>query len=115
VFAAPSTEDWVDLGLPSGLLWCRHNVGAANPEDVGLYFAWGETTGYADAAARNTALGRSDGFSSAAYTATGGAAITDTTLTLAHDAANQIMGGDWRMPTNNELLELIENTNCETV
>ena len=35
--------DWVDLGLPSGLLWATCNVGATKPEDYGDYFAWGET------------------------------------------------------------------------
>ena len=39
-----STGDWVDLGLPSGLLWATRNVGATSPEDYGDYFAWGETT-----------------------------------------------------------------------
>jgi len=34
---------WVDLGLPSGLLWGAHNVGASAPEDYGDHFAWGET------------------------------------------------------------------------
>lgn len=37
-------EEWVDLGLPSGLLWCSHNVGAEYPENYGNYYAWGETT-----------------------------------------------------------------------
>ena len=37
-------EDWVDLGLPSGLLWATRNVGANSPEDYGSYFAWAETT-----------------------------------------------------------------------
>ncbi len=41
---AESTGDWVDLGLPSGLLWATRNVGASSPEDYGDYFAWGETT-----------------------------------------------------------------------
>lgn len=36
-------DDWVDLGLPSGLLWATRNVGATMPEDHGDYFAWGET------------------------------------------------------------------------
>ena len=35
--------DWVDLGLPSGLLWAPHNLGALSPEDYGDYFAWAET------------------------------------------------------------------------
>lgn len=37
-------EDWVDLGLPSGLLWATRNVGASSPTDYGNYYAWGETT-----------------------------------------------------------------------
>ena len=36
--------DWVDLGLPSGLLWAKRNVGASSPEGYGSYFAWGETS-----------------------------------------------------------------------
>ena len=36
-------DNWVDLGLPSGLLWATCNVGANSPEDYGDYFAWGET------------------------------------------------------------------------
>lgn len=37
-------DDWVDLGLPSGLLWATRNVGATSPGDYGDYFAWGETS-----------------------------------------------------------------------
>ena len=37
---------YVDLGLPSGTLWATMNVGANSETDTGLYFAWGETTGY---------------------------------------------------------------------
>lgn len=36
-------HDYVDLGLPSGLLWATCNVGANAPEECGDYFAWGET------------------------------------------------------------------------
>lgn len=36
---------FVDLGLPSGALWATRNMGATNPEDSGLFFGWGETTG----------------------------------------------------------------------
>jgi hypothetical protein len=35
---------WVDLGLPSGTLWAKCNLGATAPEEYGDYFAWGETT-----------------------------------------------------------------------
>lgn len=40
----PTQDDWVDLGLPSGLLWATRNVGASSPTDYGNYYAWGETT-----------------------------------------------------------------------
>lgn len=33
----------IDLGLESGTLWACCNVGASKPEDVGGYYAWGET------------------------------------------------------------------------
>ena len=36
--AAPT--GFVDLALPSGLLWCEHNVGASTPYEDGLYFSW---------------------------------------------------------------------------
>ena len=34
---------YVDLGLPSGILWATCNLGADTPEDFGDYYAWGET------------------------------------------------------------------------
>ena len=36
-------HEYVDLGLPSGLKWATCNVGAAQPEEYGDFFAWGET------------------------------------------------------------------------
>ena len=36
-------HQFVDLGLPSGLLWARTNIGASFSSDDGDYFAWGET------------------------------------------------------------------------
>lgn len=35
---------FVDLGLPSGLLWAETNIGAAKGADCGVFFAWGENT-----------------------------------------------------------------------
>ena len=37
---------FVNLGLPSGTWWANCNYGADNCNQVGNYFAWGETTGY---------------------------------------------------------------------
>lgn len=36
-------DDWVDLGLPSGLLWAKCDLGATTPEEYGNHYAWGET------------------------------------------------------------------------
>ena len=36
-------HNFVDLGLPSGLLWAETNIGASTPYEDGDYYAWGET------------------------------------------------------------------------
>ena len=36
-------DRWIDLGLPSGILWAAYNVGATSPEEYGDYYAWGDT------------------------------------------------------------------------
>lgn len=102
--AAESTA--VDLGLPSGLLWAAGNIGADKPEDYGLYFAWGETTGYT--AEQVTSGVRA--FSQDVYNS-GPAASISTDLTLEQDAAHVNLGGNWRMPTKAEYQELLDNCN----
>lgn len=41
--ATPDGHKYVDLGLPSRTLWATCNIGAKSPEEFGDYFAWGET------------------------------------------------------------------------
>ena len=96
----------IDLGLPSGLLWATCNVGASNPQDYGLYFAWGETTGYT----AEQVTGGERAFDDATYQA-GAAASISADLTLEQDAAHTYLGGNWRMPTEDEWQELIDNCN----
>ncbi len=36
----------VDLGLPSGTLWAKYNIGATSESDYGDLFAWGATEPY---------------------------------------------------------------------
>ena len=98
--------EYVDLGLPSGLKWATCNIGASSPEEYGLYFAWGETTGYT--AEQVTAGVRA--FSMDVYNA-GPAASISTDLTLEQDAAHIHMGGKWRMPTKDDYQELFDNCN----
>jgi hypothetical protein len=38
--------DYVDLGLPSGTLWAKCNLGAKKETDPGLFFQWGDIEGY---------------------------------------------------------------------
>lgn len=102
--------EYVDLGLPSGILWAKMNVGAESETDYGLYFAWGETQGYADASTK--AFGWGDykygtGVSDLTkYNSTDG----ETVLYREDDAANVNMGGDWIMPTKEQCDELFNTT-----
>lgn len=95
--------EYVDLGLPSGLKWATYNVGASSPEQAGLYFSWGETTGYTGE--QVTSGVRS--FDEVNYTAS----AISTDLMLKQDAAHTYMGGKWRMPTSAECQELFDNCN----
>ena len=95
-------HEFVDLGLPSGTLWATCNVGATSPEQTGLYFAFGETTGYS---AEQVKKGKRS-FDSASYTAPS----VSENLNLEQDAAHVNLGGNWRMPTDGECQELIDNT-----
>ena len=95
-------HSFVDLGLPSGLLWATCNVGAESPEQAGLYFAWGETTGFT---AEQIARGERKFFKK-----TYKAKKIKAELTLEQDAAHVNMGGKWRMPTKAELQELYDLT-----
>ena len=96
--------EYVDLGLPSGLKWATCNVGASSPEEYGLYFAWGETTGYTG----EQVTSGIKPFTKDEYNR-GPAASISADLTLEQDAAHVNMGGNWRMPTKDECQELLDN------
>ena len=108
------TYEYVDLGL--SVKWAKCNVGAEKETDAGLYFAWGETTGYTA-----SQVGTDKEFSWNDYKyENGGSDLTKynqsdskTVLESTDDAASQIMGGDWRMPTQTEWQELLNNTTNE--
>ena len=105
---AQTTEnghEYVDLDLPSGLKWATCNVGATAPEEYGNYYAWGETetkTTYDG----NTYFDTTDGGSTFTEYTVGGKTVLD----LEDDAAAVNMGGAWRMPTREEINELL--TKC---
>ena len=96
-----STEQEVDLGLPSGTIWAGWNVGASSPEQLGGYYAWGETeekTSYDKDTYKYYNPERD-------YYSLGGN-ISGTS----YDVARQKWGGSWRMPTKKNIDEL--NSMC---
>ena len=96
-------HDYVDLGL--SVKWANCNIGANKPEEYGDYFAWGETTTKSDYLSSNCptyGLSHSE-LKSQGYM------DNEYKLTLQYDAARTNWGGDWRMPTYDELIELIDN------
>ncbi len=109
-------DDWVDLGLPSGLLWATRNVGASSPEDYGDYFAWGETSPkevydwdtYIYCNGSEYKLTKYCSSSDCGYN---GYTDTLTTLQPGDDAATANYGG--RTPTEDEWHELVVHTTCQ--
>ena len=114
-FGPISAGSYVDLGLPSGLLWATCNVGAETPEKYGDYFAWGETqpkeyygwSTYQHCNGSSTSLTKYCGNPSYGYYG-----FTDNLITLLpeDDAATANWGTEWRMPTREEWEELYNNT-----
>ena len=107
--------EYVDLGL--SVKWAKCNIGATSETDAGLYFAWGETTGYTA-----SQVGTDKQFSWSDYKYGNDNNLTKynqsdgkTVLESADDAAAQIMGGDWRMPTQTEFQELLSGTTNEWI
>ena len=109
-----SSVKWVDLGLPSGLLWADRTVGASSPEDYGNYDAWGETApkevyDWTTYAYGNYLTQLTKYCNDSDYGLNG---FTDnlTTLQASDDAASANLGGKARTPTKNEWEELLSYT-----
>ena len=115
-FASNGGHEYVDLGL--SVKWATCNVGANKPEEYGDYFAWGETK------PKNI-------YNWSTYKWCNGSCETltkycnekkyghkrfvdnKTTIDIADDVAHINWGGNWRMPTDDELNEL--RTECTWV
>ena len=106
-----------------GPFWADRNVGAEEPWEAGLYFWWGDTIGCrraGDAWVAND--GSSTNFSfakavdyiptfrkNAATARKEGWTTEENRLAPEHDAARAHWGGEWRMPTRQELIDLAYN------
>ena len=111
-------HDFVDLGLPSGTLWATMNVGAEAPEDYGDYFAWGETeekdsydwSTYKWCNGSSNTLTKYCTSSNYGYN---GFTDNKTELDPEDDAATVNWGQDWRMPSQDQIDELLNNCTSE--
>lgn len=109
--------NWVDLGLPSGLLWADRNLGASTPEDYyGYWFAWGDTAisrgrgwDWPDYCYGNSEDCLTKYCNNPEYGLNG---FTDnrTKLEPCDDAATAHLGGRAHTPTKDDWQELIDNT-----
>ena len=89
---------FVDLGLPSGLLWAETNVGAFAPYADGDYYAWGETETKSSYSWDTYKWGSS----TTKYNSSDG----KTTLEASDDVATVKWGKECRMPSPAEFQEL---------
>lgn len=113
--AKAEQTEYVDLGLPSGLLWARGNIvkdsngnySIGSEKDYGTYFMWADVTGH------NNGEGYS--FNSTAYKSTPGYSLTGSIKVgdSSHDTALALLGSPWRLPTRENFIELTNNTDTE--
>ena len=103
-----------------GPYWATTNIGAEKPEDSGYYFWWGDTVGYkregdkwvaTDGSSSNCSFEKANTPTynkSIATLQSEGWITADGVLAPAHDAARAHWGGAWRMPTDQELSDLVD-------
>ncbi len=104
-------QEWVDLGLPSGLLWSAGNIikdengnySIGNPWEAGCRFSWGNIEGHNDGDYYNWGSSVSG-----PYTNTPGNRVTSDIASndAVHDAALATLGTPCRLPTQSEFVEL---------
>lgn len=109
------TDLFVDMGLPSGLLWAKKNIDITQADGFAAsehqyectFFSWGNVDGHnpisTSAFDYNWGTGN-DG----PYASTPGAALTGH-ISPSFDAARVNLGAPWRMPTTEEFAELFAN------
>ena len=102
--------DYVDLGLPSGLKWATHNVGATEIYDKGNYYSWGESIEKPAYNQTYYQLTDDEGNINKYYAGDG-----KTVLEPEDDVAAEKWGGSWRLPTKEELQELIDNCSFKSM
>lgn len=100
-----STDCWVDLGLPSGILWAAYNVGATSPEEYGNYYAWGETKEKSSYTWQTYSYAH-QGYDEWGYPTVIYENIGSQIHGTQYDVATKLWEEGARMPTKNEFIEL---------
>ena len=111
-------HEWVDLGLPSGTLWATCNVGASSPEELGSYFAWGETAtkdfyDWSTYKWCNNNYMKMTKYCTVSNYGNDGFVDNKTELDLEDDAAYVNWGPSWRIPSYEQFEELC--TSCTSL
>lgn len=92
--------EYVDLGL--SVLWATCNIGAENPYERGAFFSWGEV--------ETKSVFSHDNYK---YNDMNVRDIGKNISGTSYDAATQIWGNNWRIPTLKEMRELINHCTWE--
>lgn len=102
-----------------GPKWSTINLGATSVGGYGDFFAWGEIEPYYSSFGEGSYSlfrdGKTNGYVSGNYALSDQVIWNGTTLLLEYDAAAQLWGGGWRMPTESELSNLLSNTSVSSV
>jgi hypothetical protein len=106
---------FVDMGLPSGLLWAKKNIDVTQPNGFAAseyqyecsFFSWGNVDGHnpISESAFDYDFGSSN---DGPYASTSGATLTGN-ITPSFDAARVNCGAPWRLPTTDEFAELFNS------
>ena len=104
----------VDLGIVVNgktIKWGSFNLGATKPEEYGDYYAWGETAPKDDYSWSTYQFGTSQNGPFSKYNTKGSFGTVDNNTELdpgpeGDDVASKILGGNWRMPTRDEMTAL---------
>lgn len=108
--AAPTgsncNHDWVQLWA-GGPKWATVNLGASSETDAGNYYMYAGTTANPASCSWSNCPYKGSNQNSSPYTKYGVAADGNIILQQGDDAAAQAWGCGWRMPTREEMLDLL--------
>ena len=108
----PIPNNCVDLGLDSGLLWAKCNMGTTDPTQPGDYYAWAETSTKKEYYSTNYKYFKAKyNIEVLKYNEKDGKEV----LELEDDVARANLGVGYRIPTQKDWEELLEDCKWEAV